>query len=257
MNIPYLLLMPSILMQKAYFQYAEDVKHSKIGEATSRRNQDISSTNLRIAAVAHAICQGVYAHFMAVPLVLTTAVTVLVTPSQTGFFTQEGMLIERLVVSVVVALASLSAPIAGSVMAAINPQELDNPESFSVQAPILAHGALVATTLPPLSVLGPQIAHDFGDTLQQALGGESVFGWVASHIVRFVGRTGVARTFLSELDLACYKWRILLPVAMHQQAVENRDFVHYDQAFDLTSQRFTHALITSVVAAHQAASVET
>ncbi len=249
MTIPSLMIYPSIWMQKTFFQYAEVERGARIGHVPAKHREEFT-TSIRVAAVAHAIFQIVYADFILFSLIVASVLTAVVTPLSTGFFTQEGRLLERIAISFGAAIASLTIPIVLSLYTAVNPDELSNAHSISVQFPIYGHAALLACTLPTLSDLPEQLTSRVSVALSgQVPSGDSFFSELASAAIHWLAGSDLSREFLNQVEQRYYAWRTLLPVAIFNQM--EGDLSNYDRAFDITSAEFSEAVLTSLrICAH-------
>ena len=243
MTIPSLMIYPSIWMQKTFFHYAEDERGARLGHPTARHRDD-SDISIRVAAVAHAIFQFAYSNIILVPLIITSVLTAVVTPLSTGFFTREGSVLERIAISFVVAIASLTIPTVSSLYTAVNPDELSDADSFSIQLPIYAHAALLACTLPALPDLVEQLSDRFPAALRPLFGsGDSFLAGIAAASVHWVSGTTIGRGLLERFEYSYYNWRILLPEAIFDQMKENLS--NYDRAFNMRSEELSAAVIAA------------
>ncbi len=244
MTIPSLMIYPSIWMQKTFFEYAEDEKGARLGLPPTG-HRDEFDTSIRVAAVAHAIFQFAYANIMLLPLIIVSVLTAVVTPLSTGFFTQEGGLLERIAISFAAATASLTIPILSSLYTAFNPDELNDTSSFSVTAPIIGHASLLACTLPALPDLVEQLSDRFPAALQPLFGRErSLLFDLASTAARWLAGSDLARESMNQVEQRCYAWRTFLPGAIFELVEKNLS--NYDRAFDITSAEFSATVLTAL-----------
>jgi hypothetical protein len=243
MSVVSLMIAPSILMQKAFFEFAQDKKGSPIGQHPHR---DIANFNLpiRIAALVHAILQCTYATFMALPLTLVAVCTVVLQPAVYADDFADTIL-GRITISFATALLCLYTPVATSIYTAFDPETLNRASSCAAFAPILFHAALFAFTLPSLTDIAPSAASGFARSLQTAFEIEDPTIAQFTHAAaRWLTRTAPATTFLERINQTC-AWRRFLGTAI-VESVTN-DVSTYDQAFDTTSPVFSRALSRAII----------
>lgn len=238
MTIPVMMIYPSVLLQKTFFQFAEAERKAKIGEDFTRATVS-AHLSIRVAALAHAALQLLYATVAVIPVTVATIVTVILTPCPTGFFNRSGTVLERVVLAVAAALFSLCAPIAGSFAAMVDIRLLSQVRSCAVSLPIMAQGLLLAFTLPSLADLSKHYA--CLQSMQNKFGQTTTWyqRWQRAGLL-YIADTAPIRSLLQATDQAAFRWRLAFPKALLSQASES--ISNYDRLFDITEVPFVDAL---------------
>lgn len=240
MTIPTLMIYPSVWMQKMFFSIAETERGAKIGEP-ERWTSGVSHLSIRVVAVAHAALQLLFALISVAPVCLATAVVICLQSASTGFYSENGGMLERLACGVGAAVASLFCPVVASISTAFAVQQLSDTRSFSVCLPIFGHGHLFSFTFPEISDM-PE-SQLLTRSVQQVCDEYLQMGSVSER----VDTAPFLQICLSLVEQAAFRWRIFMPEVMLEQM--KGDILSYDKPFNLSSEEFISALTHSITRA--------
>jgi hypothetical protein len=231
--------MPSIWLQEKFFEVAQNERGRNIGE---RPVADLGlQLPLRVTAAAHAVFQLLCGLALTIPVSVVASCQAASRPEAAGILSKKESTVVRVAAAVYATFAALYLPVVSSIKLMINPEDLDNTDSFAVQGPIIGHAFLLAASLPPLPQLGLQTTDGLATKAQNWTASKfgNRVGSLTGKVVAALGSTVTEAVDLQQTDQDV-QWRAKLPIAIAQVAKDRP--TSYHRAFNTSSTEFLQAL---------------